>query len=161
MIDPSTGELRFNDGALRLGPETTPASLAGQGAREGDGPALVASMRTLRLEGLRSNEGAVFSAHLDFLKDRLTAARLMAVGGSFPPDLSDWDLMREMARHDFHCLWVRRQLGWLWRLRRYAWGRTQALCGRNLDETPRLSIVKVAYVEFEAIEAAIARDFSP
>jgi len=160
VIDPSTGELRFNDGALSLGPATSPAMLEGLGAADAEGPDLVPSMRTRFLAGLRSDQGAVFSAHLDFLKDQLTAVRLMAVGGVYPPDLRDWDLKREMARHDFHCLWVRKQLGWLWRLRRYPWGRVQALCGRNLDQTPRLSIVKVAYVEFEAIEAAVARDFA-
>ncbi|MBI5202570.1 MAG: hypothetical protein HY925_13350 [Elusimicrobia bacterium] len=160
MIDPSTGDISFNGGAVRLGPATTPAQVESLGAADGEGPDLVPSMRPKLLRGLRSDLGAVFDAHLDFFKDQLTAVRLMAVNGNYPPDLKDWDLTREMSRHDFHCLWVRKQLGWLWRLRRPDWGRVQALCGRNLDETPRLSIVKVAYVEFEAIEDAVARDFA-
>lgn len=159
MIDPSTGKLRFNGGALSLGADTRLAAVSA--AADGPGPDLVPAMRTKALPGLRSDLGAVFSAHLDFLKEDLTAVRLMAVAPEFPPDLTDWDLKREMARHDFHCVWVRKQLGWLWRLRRYPWGRVQALCGRNLDETPRLSIVKVTYVDFAAIEEAVARDFSP
>lgn len=160
MIDQSTGDLRFNERSIVLGPATTPATLEALGASDAPGPDLVPAMRTKALSGLRSDLEAVFSVHFDFLKNRLTAVRLMAVGGVYPPDLVDWDLAREMARHDFHCLWVRRQFGWLWRLRRYRWGRVQALCGRNLNQTPRLSIVKIAYVEFAAIEEAVARDFA-
>ncbi|MBI4346890.1 MAG: hypothetical protein HY553_08555 [Elusimicrobia bacterium] len=162
MIDPSTGELAFNGGSVRIGPQTTPAALERLGLAVSDaaGPDLVPAMRTKGLSGLRSDLEAVFTAHFDFLKDELTAVRLMALDPAYPPDLTDWDLKREMARHDFHCLWVRKQLGWLWRLRRPMWGRVQALCGRNLDETPRLSIVKVTYVDFAAIEEAVARDYT-
>ena len=161
MIDPATGELSFNGGALHFSRATTPESLKSLGAAVSDapGPDLVPSMFTKGLRGLESPSGTRFSAHLDFLGSTLTSVRLMATMPEYPPDLTDWDLEREMARHDFHCLWVRRQLGWLWRLRRYSWGRVQALCGRNLDKTPRLSIIKVIYVEFAAIEEAVAREF--
>ena len=162
MIDPSTGEVSFNGGRIRFGPGTTPESLNGLPLVPGDapGPALVESMTTKAFEGLESEAGTRFSARLDFLGPALTAVRLMASGQGFPPNLTDWTLEREEARHAFHCLRVRRDLGWLWRLRRYPWGRVQALCGRNLDKTPRESIIKVIYVEFAAIEDAVAADFT-
>ncbi|MBI5208745.1 MAG: hypothetical protein HY927_02080 [Elusimicrobia bacterium] len=161
MIDTATGELSFNDGEVRFGPGATPESLQALPVAVGSapGPDLVRFMTTRVIQGLRSGPGT-FSAHLDFLRSTLTSVRLMAKGPLWPPDLTDWSLEREMARHDFHCLWVRRQLGWLWRLRRYPWGRVQALCGRNLDKTPRESIVKVVYVEFADIEDAISREFT-
>lgn len=162
MIDPSTGELSFNGGAVRFGRASTPESLTRLPAAASDapGPGLVPSMTTKEFRGLESFPGTRFSASLDFLGPTLTSVRLKATMPQFPPDLTDWTLEREEARHDFHCLWVRRQMGWLWRLRRPDWGRVAALCGRNLDKTPRESIVKVIYVEFAAIEEAVARDFA-
>src|SRR5687768_10906829 len=104
MIDPSTGELSFNAGAFRIGPKTTPAALERLGLALSDaaGPDLVPSMSTKSASNLRSDLDAVFSAHFDFFKDELTAVRLMALAPAYPPDLTDWDLRREMARHDFH-----------------------------------------------------------
>ena len=162
MIDPTTGGLSFNGGAVRLGPDTTPESLEALGLvlRDAPGPELVPSMKTKGVFGLDCGAGVKFSARLDFLKATLTGVRLMAVDPRFPPDLTDWSLEKEMARHDFHCLCVRRDMGWLWRLRRPPWGRVQALCGRNLDKTPRESIIKVIYVGFDAIEAAVAAEFT-
>lgn len=157
MIDPSSGELRFNGGGVAIGPTSTLESF--QALPDAPGPELVPLMKTKELLDLESFPGTRFSARLDFLKSTLTTVRLMAKGPAFPPNLSDWSLEREEARHDFHCLWIRRQLGWLWRLRRYPWGRVQALCGRNLDKTPRESIIKVVYVEFAAIEDAVNREF--
>lgn len=161
MLDSASGELSFNDGAIRFGRDTTPESLSKLPAAVHDapGPDLVSFMSTKAIENLRSGDG-LFSARLDFLRSALTAVRLMAKGPDFPPNLSDWSLPREEARHDFHCFWVRGQLGWLWRLRRYPWGRVQALCGRNLDKTPRESIIKVIYVEFADIEAEVSREFT-
>lgn len=158
MIDASTGELTFNGGAVRFGPTTTPDSLKNLPIAVGaaPGPDLVPSMTTKFIQGLESDPGSRFSARLDFFRTALTSVRLMATDPRFPPNLTDWTLEREEARHDFHCLWIKRHLGWLWRLRRYPWGRVQALCGRNLDKTPRESIIKVIYVGFEAIEEDLA-----
>lgn len=161
MIDSATGELSFNEGTLRVGPSTTPQALSELpiAAIDACGPDLVSFMTTKEFCGLRSGAG-LFTARLDFLRSELTSVRLSAQGGEFPPDLDDWSLAREEARHDFHCLWIRGQLGWLWRLRRYPWGRVQALCGRNLDMKPRESVIKIVYVEFAAIEEEIAREFT-
>lgn len=161
MIDPSTGELSFNAGRIKLGRRLTLESLGSLAIAPGDapGPNLVKFMTSKVFPSLESDGGIQFSVQLDFLNSTLTGVRLMAQAPEFPPDLTDWDLKREEARHDFHCLWVRRQLGWLWRLRRPSWGRVLALCGRNLDTTPRLSIIKVVYVEFGDIENDIDREF--
>lgn len=162
MIDPSTGELSFNDGQVRFGPKLTleevekiPAA-----STDGPGPDLVKFMTTKVFQSLESGDGAKFSVRLDFLRSTLTSVRLMAKAPQFPPNLTDWSLEREEARHDFHCLCVRKNLGWLWRLRRYPWGRVLALCGRNLDKTPRESIIKVVYVEFGDIEKELELEFS-
>lgn len=162
MIDPATGDLSFNGGKARFGRDTTPESLKTLAlpVHDAPGPDLVESMTTKAVSGLEAKSGEPFSARLDFLGSALTSVRLMAVDPRFPPDLTDWTLEKEEARHSFHCLCVRRDLGWLWRLRRYPWGRVQALCGRNLDKTPRESILKVIYVEFQAIEDAVAAEFS-
>ena len=159
MIDPSTGELSFNGGGVKFGKSTTPAALPPD-AVDAPGPDLVASMKSKALGVLDAGDGAKFWTALDFFGDALVSARLKAVDPRFPPDLTDWSLDREMARHDHHCLSLRRDLGWLWRLRRYPWGRVQALCGRNLDKTPRESIIKVIYVEFAAVEELVAREFT-
>lgn len=162
MIDLATGELDFNGLGVKIGPSSTLEELEKLPVplEDAPGPDLVPFMKTKALHYLESEPGTRFCVYFDFLRSALAGVRLMAKRPEFPPNLSDWDLKREEARHDFHCLWVRSQLGWLWRLRRYPWGRVQALCGRNLDKTPRESIIKVVYVDFGEIEEEVAREFT-
>ncbi len=163
MINPATGDLLFNAGAVHIGPGLAPGVhpvLRADPLRAPD-PGLVRSMRTEALSDLSSAVGGRFDARLDFLGPRLTGVRLMARGPAFPPDLRDWDIAREMARHKFHCDWTRGQLGWLWRVRRYPWGRVRALCGENLQKKPEESILQVLYVEFEKIEETLGQALAP
>ncbi len=162
MLNPETGELRFLAANFKIGPSLTLESLRDLPVPVEDdlGPDLVPMMKTKAIHWVDGGPAGRFCVRLDFLRSTLAGVRLMAKRADFPPNLSDWDLKREEARHDFHCLWARRQLGWLWRLRRYPWGRVQALCGRNLDKTPRESILKVVYIDFGEIEERLAREFT-